>query len=1177
METDRKTKAARNPAKSKKIHPAPNGNDTGKKPDRAIARPKTSKGRPPGIQKVTRRAQEELIGTQQRLLATYEHAPIGIIECSPDSRLVNVNKEFCHITGYDKEELLALSLKDLTYEEDYVFDIKMHQRLIAGEIPYYKLEKRYLRKDGQIIWVELTRNVVRDSNGKALFTIGVALDVTDRKLAEEALQLARDQAERTADRITRLQKVTAALSEALTPSQVAEIVVEQGAPALGAVSGTMMLAEDDQTLEIVHSASPEAITRLYQRFSISLKIPAADAARSGQPVWIESRQQYLERYPHLADQIAVWSHQAAVAIPMVDKGRTLGVLALSFDRILAYTPEDQDYAVTLARQGAQALERARLYEAEQQARHAVTEFAQRQEVLYRLADQLHHTRSFEDIFHSALDAILSALQCDRASILLLDDTEVMRFVAWRGLSDGYRQATEGHSPWKADAKDPEPISINDIGTAEISESLKATIKREGIGSLAFIPLVSNGELIGKFMAYFNAPHVFSGDELDLSLTIARQLAFGIERKRAEEKLRESEEKYRTLFNSIDDGFCIIEKLESRAGEPLDFRYLVTNPAFAAQSGVGDVVGKTIRQAFPGEPEEWFETYDTILRTGEAIRFERELVTQGRVLELYAFRVEDEMHRRIAVIFKDITERKQAEEKILFQANLLGAVASAVIATDLNGIVLYWNPAAEKLYGWPASDALGKNIVEVAPAPQSQERAQEIMQQLAGGNSWSGEFLVQRRDGSTFPAFVSDSPILDSNGKLVGIIGVSSDITNLKQAEEALQQLNLQLENRVHRRTAKLQATNQALREEIAERQQAEELLRRWAHIFENADWGIATVHQDTFTMVNPTYAKMHGYTANELVGRSIYDVYAPETHAHAREQIRITYETGHHFYESRHVRKDGSVFPVLVDTTVVRDEAGNALYRAVNAQDITERKHMERALHESHRKLQLLSRRLVEVQENERRALARDLHDRVGQTLAALNINLIIMNSQLLDDSKQRIGSRLDDSMRLTAEAIALVRNVMTDLRPAVLDDYGLEAALQSYIDDYTARYGIEASLDRSDQPIPRLEPGLEMTLLRIGQEALTNVARHAQTRHVRAALRVVDHSICLTVEDDGVGMASLQAATGPTNHGVRIMRERAEAFGGSVEIESAPGEGTKVKVRIPIEAGTEKKSQEET
>jgi PAS domain S-box-containing protein len=168
--------------------------------------------------------------------------------------------------------------------------------------------------------------------------------------------------------------------------------------------------------------------------------------------------------------------------------------------------------------------------------------------------------------------------------------------------------------------------------------------------------------------------------------IARDIT---EQKRAEQALRESEEKYRTLFESIDEGFCIIEKVEGEAGAPLDFRYLEANPAFEAQAGVGGVVGKTIRQAFPGEPEEWLLTYDAVLRTGEPIRSERRLVTQERVLDLYSFRVEDKTHRRVAVIFKDITVRKQAEAA---RARLLAEVQRSneelqqfahIVSHDLN--------------------------------------------------------------------------------------------------------------------------------------------------------------------------------------------------------------------------------------------------------------------------------------------------------------------------------------------------------------------------------------------------------------------------------------------------------------------------------------------------------------
>ncbi len=136
-----------------------------------------------------------------------------------------------------------------------------------------------------------------------------------------------------------------------------------------------------------------------------------------------------------------------------------------------------------------------------------------------------------------------------------------------------------------------------------------------------------------------------------------------DRKHAEEALRESETSYRTLFESINESFCIIEKVETAPGEPIDFRYLTANPAFSRQAGVYNVLGKTIRQVVPGEPQEWFDTYDKVLRTGEPTKFELGLVTQGRILELYASRVEDRTHRRVAVLFLDITARKNAEEAL----------------------------------------------------------------------------------------------------------------------------------------------------------------------------------------------------------------------------------------------------------------------------------------------------------------------------------------------------------------------------------------------------------------------------------------------------------------------------------------------------------------------------------
>ncbi|HJX81219.1 MAG TPA: PAS domain S-box protein, partial [Candidatus Udaeobacter sp.] len=165
---------------------------------------------------------------------------------------------------------------------------------------------------------------------------------------------------------------------------------------------------------------------------------------------------------------------------------------------------------------------------------------QQQRALYQFAQLQYIATNVAEIHEASLDAILSAMDCHRAAILLFDKEKVMRFVAWRGLSERYRKAVEGHSPWKPDAKSPKPVCINDVDIADIPKPLKSTIRSEGIRAAAFIPLVSSQKLIGKFMTYYDAPHVFTDDELKLATTIARQLGQVIQHKRDEEALREKE-------------------------------------------------------------------------------------------------------------------------------------------------------------------------------------------------------------------------------------------------------------------------------------------------------------------------------------------------------------------------------------------------------------------------------------------------------------------------------------------------------------------------------------------------------------------------------------------------------------------------------------------------------------
>jgi PAS domain S-box-containing protein len=182
-----------------------------------------------------------------------------------------------------------------------------------------------------------------------------------------------------------------------------------------------------------------------------------------------------------------------------------------------------------------------------------------QAALYSLTDRLYRAAELTDVYDAAIDAILATLRCNRASILLFDAAGVMRFTAWRGLSNEYRAAVDGHSPWKQGDRDPAPIFIENIDAADETTELINTIKHEGIQALGFIPLVANGTVIGKFMTYHETPHAFSRGEIDLAMNIARQLGFSIERNRAEEarraaelELRENEERLRQILDSAKE-------------------------------------------------------------------------------------------------------------------------------------------------------------------------------------------------------------------------------------------------------------------------------------------------------------------------------------------------------------------------------------------------------------------------------------------------------------------------------------------------------------------------------------------------------------------------------------------------------------------------------------------------
>ena len=263
-------------------------------------------------------------------------------------------------------------------------------------------------------------------------------------------------------------------------------------------------------------------------------------------------------------------------------------------------------------------------------------------------------------------------------------------------------------------------------------------------------------------------------------------------------------------------------------------------------------------------------------------------------------------------------------------------------------------------------------------------------------------------------------------------------------------------------------------------------------------------------------------------------------------------------------RPDGTRVPVLANVVPLRDAEGSLIGAVSCLQDITERKQAEEKLQESNDKLQLLSRRLVESQETERRHIARELHDEVGQTLtvAEMNLQAVMQSSRAAP-----LTRRLKESLQAVERVLEQVRDLSLNLRPSMLDDLGLEPALRWYTNRQAALAGLQAEF-QADALEDRLDPVIETACFRVAQEALTNVVRHAHARAVAVELRKQDGHLHLFVRDDGVGfdVAALreQAVLG-ASLGLLSMEERATLADGGLECKSAPGQGTEVHAWFPL------------
>jgi PAS domain S-box-containing protein len=411
--------------------------------------------------------------------------------------------------------------------------------------------------------------------------------------------------------------------------------------------------------------------------------------------------------------------------------------------------------------------------------------------------------------------------------------------------------------------------------------------------------------------------------------------------------------------------------------------------------------------------------------------------------------------------------------------------------------------------------------------------------------------------------------LIASGKVIGVYSVDKAEPSFFQAEHVRRAETLAESAVSAIRNAQLFEQSEhhvaELEERMAERKRIEVALReseeRYRELFENARDAIY-VHdlEGNYTSVNRATETLTGYKREELVGHNFAEFVPEEQLRYVRESFFAKVaEQGETTYEVDVLAKDGRRVPVEVRSQAIY-ENGVMVGVQNTARDITERKLAQEGL-------KMFSRQLIGAQEDERRRIARELHDQVGQILTAVKMNLHTVQQV---SQASEVCCYIKDNIEAVDEALRLVRDLSVELRPPVLDDFGLVTALHWYVDRYTKRTGLEVDvvIDIPDKD-ERFSRELETACFRIAQEALTNIVRHAQANQVRLQLVKDGGVLLLSVKDNGTGFdleRLRKRAPRAATLGLISMQERAHAAGGTIEIASANSRGTEVRLMLPLE-----------
>jgi PAS domain S-box-containing protein len=450
------------------------------------------------------------------------------------------------------------------------------------------------------------------------------------------------------------------------------------------------------------------------------------------------------------------------------------------------------------------------------------------------------------------------------------------------------------------------------------------------------------------------------------------------------------------------------------------------------------------------------------------------------------------------------------------SSLLDSAVDAIISVDDSQRIVLYNRAAERIFGWPASEALGRPLSMLLPERFRPGHAAHVARFGATGvtsRRMSGSTVVYglRSNGDEFPVDASISQVDTPEGKLYTVI--------LRDVTERVQ----------------------------AEREQAR-LAARLSGLLDSAMDGIITVDADQrIVLYNRAAERIFGWSTAQVLGRPLDMLMPARYRGSHHEQVRRFGETG---VSSRRMggtavinglRADGEEFPI--DASISQLDTAEGKLFTVILRDVTERVRAQQ-------ELAALAAEASGVREQEKARIARELHDELAQSLTALKMDTMWLRDQLQQDPAAAMA-RLDDMLAMLDTAVASTRRIAADLRPLVLDDLGLLPAIEWLVQNFTQRTGVACTLE-ADQDLELVEP-YATGVFRIVQESLTNVAKHARASRVQVQVDKRNAELVLSVQDDGVGFQP-------------GLRERAHLLRGELHVDSAPGSGTHVQARIPLQ-----------